>query len=241
MEVQMVLAEVRKHPHGEPNTRHPLQAEGVGGHLHHHMGTPRVRHGAEEGLELEGLRGGALGVERLLPDHILVGADQASLGPQALFQHILEEVRRRCFAVGAGDAHHGHGGGGVAEPVPPQLRQGGAAVGGQHIGNLPLRPRLAENTGRPLLQRHGDKAVSVRLISGNSRKEVPGLGLPGVVADPTNLRLQVRMDLQNLSPAQQFSQFHPMPPALSSFLSFASRRHAPPLEANIPSNGPSGG
>ena len=43
-------------------------------------------------LELKGLRRGPLGVENLIPHHVLIGADEAHLGPGRLLQHILEEI-----------------------------------------------------------------------------------------------------------------------------------------------------
>ena len=202
VKVQVILTQVRKEPHGEPDVRHPLQAEGVGGDLHDHVGASRVRHGPEEGLELEGFRRGALGVEDFVPDHILVGPDKAHLGPQAFFQNILQQVRCRRLPVGAGDAHHGHGGGGVAEPVPAQPGQGGAAVGYQHAGSVSLRLCLAEDAGRALFPRHGDEPVSVGLIAGDRHEQVPRLCLPGVVADAGDLQLRVRPQLGNIDALQ---------------------------------------
>ena len=190
------------------DARHPLQAQGVGGHLHHHMGAARVRHGAEERLEFKGLRGGALRVEHLPADHVLVGADEAHLGTQRLLQHVLEQVGGGGLAVGAGDAHHGHGGGRVAVPVPAHPGQSAPAVVRDHPGALPLRPVLAEDAERALLPGHGDELVPVSLIALHGHKEVSGPCFPGIVADAGNLHIKVRAGLQNLDSLQQFSQLH---------------------------------
>ena len=36
--VQVVLGQIGEDPHGEADPRHPLEVQGVGGDLHHHIG-----------------------------------------------------------------------------------------------------------------------------------------------------------------------------------------------------------
>ena len=86
VQVQMVLREVCEHGHIEVDARHPLQGQGMGGHLHHHMGAAGVLHGTEQPVQLIAFRGGKLAVQMLLADHVAVGADQPHLGPQLLLQ-----------------------------------------------------------------------------------------------------------------------------------------------------------
>ena len=156
------------------------------------MGAAGVRHLPKELLHLKGLRGCALGVEDLIPDHILIGADEPHLGPGGVFQDILQEIGGGGLAVGAGDAHHGHLPGRVVEEIGPHHSQGSAAVFHLDIGNVPLRRRLAQNAHCPPLHRSRDILVAVGSKAGHGDEQVPGLGLPGVVADAGNLHLQIR-------------------------------------------------
>ena len=87
VKVQMVLGEVRKRPHGEGDAVHPVEAQRVGGDLHHHMGAAAVRHPAEPALDLPAFRGGALGGADLVAHPVFVGADKPCLRPQCLFDH----------------------------------------------------------------------------------------------------------------------------------------------------------
>ena len=198
----MVLGQIGEDAHREADPLHPLEGQRVAGDLHDHMGTPGVRHAAKEALELEGFRSGALGGDDLGADHVLVGADEAHLGPQGLLQDVLEEVGGGGLAVGAGDAHQLHGSRRVSEPVDAHMGESRPAVRGAHEGNVPLRRFLAEDAGRALLQGahdgcgacgdgHGDEAVSVGLAAGHGHEEVAGLRLPGVVADAGDLQRRV--------------------------------------------------
>ena len=220
----MVLGQVGEDPHGEADACHPLEKQCVGGYLHHHMGAARVRHAAEKALELKGFRGGTLSGDDLVPDHVLVGADQAHLGAPGLLQDILEQVSGGGLAIGAGDAHHHHGGRRIAVPVPAHLGQGRAAVGNQHVGPLSLRPLLAQHAGRAFFPGHGDIFVPIRLIARHGHKEVPGPRLSRVIADAGDLHLQVGVGFRGRYALQQLTQFHSMHPVLSSFF----RRPQPP-------------
>ena len=66
VEVQMVLTEIGEDAHGEAHTVDAVQHQRVGGDLHDHVGAAGVGHLAEQPLQLEGLRRGALRGERLL-------------------------------------------------------------------------------------------------------------------------------------------------------------------------------
>ena len=89
VEVQVVLTQVGEHRHVEAEPRHPLQSQGMGGDLHHHVGTARLLHGAKQFLQLIALRGGVLGVDELVAYHVAVGADKAHLCPQLILQQVL--------------------------------------------------------------------------------------------------------------------------------------------------------
>ena len=89
VEVQMVFRQVGKGGDVKMNAADALQGNGVAGNLHHHMGAARVPHFCEQRLQFKALRGGSLGGNGLLTDHIGHGADQPHLRPQTGFQNLL--------------------------------------------------------------------------------------------------------------------------------------------------------
>ena len=208
VEIQVVLGQVREDAHGVGNPVHPVQHQGVGGDLHHHMGAARLPHLGQQGLQVPGLRRGPLRGDHGIADHVLVRADEAHLGPQHLLQHRLQEIRGGGLAVGAGDADHGHVLRRVAVEVGPQHRQGPAGVRHLDVGEVPLRRRLAHHRGGAALRRLANEGVAVRRKAPHGHEQVPGPDGPGVVADAGHLAVQVRCGGQNLDAPQKFSQFH---------------------------------
>ena len=91
VEVQVVLGQIRENAHRIGNAVDPVQVQGMGGDLHHHMGAARVPHRGKELLEFKGLGSGPLCRQGLLPNHILVCANQAHLFSLGL-QNRLEEI-----------------------------------------------------------------------------------------------------------------------------------------------------
>ena len=177
----MVLGEIGEHPGGEGQSLHPVLDQGVGGHLHHHMGAPRVRHLPQQLLNLAALRGGAVGGKAKGADLVLDGADKARLGPQHPLQQVLDETGGGGLAVGAGDAHQGELLGRMSKPVGGGQGQGPPGVGCHQPGPFPLRRRLAQHGGRPFFQSLPDKPRPVGLGPGQRHKQGPGLQGPGVV------------------------------------------------------------
>ena len=106
--VQMVLRQVRKRPDGKMDARHPVLVQRVGGHLHHHMAAPGVRHLAEQLLKLIALGRRALRGDGPVSDPIAVGTDKPYLRATGPLQHMLEQECRGRLAVGTGEAHDGH-------------------------------------------------------------------------------------------------------------------------------------
>ena len=216
----MVLAQIGEHAHLEGHTVDPVLIEGVGGGLHHHMGTARLLHLGEEALDLKGLRGGAVCGENLLPDHILVGADEAHLGPQGLLQNEFQQVRRGGLAAGAGDCRHHHVVGGMAEEIAADHSQAPAGVRHLNIGDFLLRNPLTQHRRRALFPGLADEAVSVHCVARHGHKQVPRLGFPGVIADAGDLHFQIRCGGENVQSSQDFLQFHKMRPFIRNLLYF---------------------
>ena len=204
----MILRQVGKGRHVKMNAADAVQCHRMAGNLHHHMGTPGIPHPGKQRLQLQAFRSGALCGDDLLPDHVGHGADQAHLGPQAAFQHLLEQQGGGGLAVGSRDADHGHGFGRVAVEIAPQQCQGQPVIFHQDVGNVLFRLFRRDHHRCALFHRHGDKAVAVRGKAGNGRKQAAGGHLPGVIVHCVNLRLQVCGAFQNRDIPDQIHQFH---------------------------------
>ena len=228
VEIQMVLGQIGKYSHGILHPIDPVQCQGVGGDLHDHMGAAGIPHLREQALEFKGFRRGALRGDHLCADHVLVGADQAHPGPGLLLQNGLEEVRGAGLAVGAGDAHHGHGCGRMAKEIGADDGQTPAGVLHQNIGDAAVRRRLLADhrrgTGR---RRLADEGMAVRGKAPHSNKQVSGPGGTGIIADIGDLQLRVRRGGQDRNILQKVSQFHGAASLLSRFC-------APPIRSGLP-------
>ena len=172
------------------------------------MGAARVPHSGKELLELNGFGGGPLRGQDLLPNHILVGANQTCFLSPGL-QNGLEKIRAGGLPVGPGDAHHGHGFRRMAVEVASCHRQGPAGVRHLDVGDsLPFRRNLAQHRRRAGGHGLGDELVSVRRIAAEGRKQVPGPHPAGVVLNLGDLRLQIRGGGEDFQALQQFFQLH---------------------------------
>ena len=108
VEVEVVLGEVREHADAEGDLVRAVQDQRVGRDLHDDVRAARGLHLGEQLLQLEGFGRRALGMQDLVSDHVLDGADEADLRAEGLFEHVLEQIRARGLAVRAGDADHAH-------------------------------------------------------------------------------------------------------------------------------------
>ena len=208
MEIQVVLGEVGEDAHGIVHAVHPVQGQGVGGDLHDHVGAAALPHLGKQPLELKGLRRGALRGDDLVADHILVRADEAHLGPGLLLQNGLEEIGGGGLAVGAGDAHHGHGVRRMAEEVGAHHRQGPAGIRHLDEGNALLRCLFAQHRRRAGGHGLADEGVAVNGEARHGHEQVAGPGGPGIIADIGDVHLQIRRGVQDGQALQQFFQFH---------------------------------
>ncbi len=94
-------------------------------------------------------------------------------GPGLPLQHFFQKVCGGGFAVGAGNANHGHLLRRVGKPVGAEQRQRPAAVGHFQPRLRILRRALAQNTNRAFFPCHGNKIVSVGCVAGHGNKQVP--------------------------------------------------------------------
>ena len=208
VEIQMILRQVGKGGHIKANTADALQGDGVAGNLHHHMGAARIPHPGKQSLQVETFRGGALGGDHFLPDHVRHGTDEAHLSPLCFFQHLLEKQRGGCLAVGAGDTDHRHGRGGVSVKIAAQQRQRQPVGFHQDVGDLPLRLFRGNHCRRAFFQCHGDETVTVGGKAANGHKQAARFRFTGIVTNRRNIRFKIGGMRQNRNIFQQFSQFH---------------------------------
>ena len=85
----MILGQIGKGCHIIDQAAHPLQANGMAGYLHDHMGTAGIPHFGKQCLQIQALGGSALCGDPLVADHIFHGAHQTHLGAPDSFQHML--------------------------------------------------------------------------------------------------------------------------------------------------------
>ena len=208
VEVKVILREVREDADGVLDPVHAVELERVGRNLHHRVRAARVRHAAQQPLQLEGFRRRALGVDHLAADHVLDGADQADLRPGLLLEDALDEVGRGRLAARAGHADHRQLARGVAVPVRADHGQRAARGRDHGVGQAALDLMLADSADRALLLRHGDISVPVGLHTGDRHKEVAGLCRARVIADAGDLLFRVGIAAQKLQPREQILQFH---------------------------------
>ena len=208
VEIQMILTEIGKNTHGKADAVDPVQHQRVGGYLHDGVGAAGVGHPAQQLLQLEGLRRGALRVEHLAADHVLDGADETHLGAGLLLQNALDEIGGGGLAAGAGNADHSHLPGGVVKPVAGDDRQRPAGVLHQHIGDAAVRRLLADHAGGALFLHHGDILVAVGGRAGDGDEQAALHSLPGVVADIGDVGVQVGGGLQNRQAVENVVEFH---------------------------------
>ena len=100
----MVLRQVGKGADAEVDPVHPMQHQGMGGHLHDRVGAAGVAHSGKQALQFKALRRGAFRLQNLVSHHIADGTDEADLGAAGLFQQGLEQVGHGGLSVGAGHA-----------------------------------------------------------------------------------------------------------------------------------------
>ena len=197
MEVQMVLGQVGKNTDLIVHAVYPVQVKRMRGSLHHHVRTAGVAHLTKQALQLKRLRRRAFRRQNLLPDHILIGPDQAHLGPQRLLQNGLEQVCGRGFPVGAGHGRHHHLIRRMPEEVGTQHRQGAAGILHPHPGDLHGRFFFAQHTGRTAFRRFPDIGMPIGRKAPHRDEEVAGPDSAGIVLHLRDLHLRVGMKLLN--------------------------------------------
>ncbi len=196
----MLRAEVVEDGDVEDTAVDPAEHEGVAGDLHGDGLDAAFAHDGEEGLEVGGLGGGALGLDALVTDAHLDGADEpggASGGAQAA----LDEVRGGGLAGGSGDADLEEADAGPPVDVGGQLAHDGARVLGDQDrqaggGGAVGAGRVGEDGGGAEAGGLGGEVGAVEPGAGQGRVDVAGSHGPRVVGDAGDLTGSGRFDAE---------------------------------------------
>ena len=160
----MILREVREDPDVERQTLGARECQRVGRHLHRHAPDATIAHVRQHRLQLQRLRRRLVGGPRLVPEHVLDGADHAG-GQAARAQQRLDQIRGRGLAVGPGDSDQRE----LARWMPVvgagKPRQRHPRRRHEHLSDGEVGDRLAlgDDDGRAAPDRVGDEATAVLL------------------------------------------------------------------------------
>ena len=208
MQVKVILRKIREHCHVKHDPRHTLKRQRMGRYLHYHMRAARVRHLAEELVQLVALRRRVLRVQELVAYHVAVSPYKADLRVKLRFEQVLHYVGRAGFSARAGKAYHLHFRRGVSEELTARHRKPVAAVGYLHIRRSVCRDILAQHHSRALLHRLGNIAVSVCLKALYRDEQVAWARKARVITDPAYLRVRCRVCTEHLYILYQLFQLH---------------------------------
>ena len=141
----MVLREVREERHVVDDPVDAVQLEGVARHLHDAGVDAPVAHEPEQRVQVGRLGRRAHRLDALVPDARLDRADESGALPVRP-QRRLDEVGRGRLAVGAGDAEHRQGLGGVSVDLRRDVAEDAARVlrDDDGHGDVRLRSDLSE-------------------------------------------------------------------------------------------------
>ena len=208
VEIEMILREICIECNVKMYSSHALKRQRVGGHLHHDMRAARIRHMAEELVQLVALRRRVLGVQKLVAYHVPVRADKADLRVKLALEHVLYQVARAGLSAGSGDADHRHLRGGIAEEVAADYRKTIARIGYQDIGYIAGRLLLAEDHRRAVFNGLRDEFVPVGLKAAYCDEHIPFFRLARIIAHAAYLKLGVGVHFYYAQVLYQLTKFH---------------------------------
>ena len=166
------------------------------------MGAARVAHARKQRVQLVGFRGGALGLDHLVADQVLVGADQADLVARVL-QYVLDQVGGRGLAVGARHAKHHHAVRRVTEAVGRDLGERTARIF-HHDSRDACGRLLAHDGRRALRERFVDILMSVGRVAADGDKQVARLHGARIISHFMDFKVLRRRAAQHSDIFQQF-------------------------------------
>jgi hypothetical protein len=206
VEVEVVLGQVRKRRHREPDSIAAPQRERVRGDLHRAGPVAAVDHAAEGGLDVDRLRGRALDLLLDPADHPLHGAEQAGLDSRGLEQVANQECRGG-LPVRARDSDHLQLRGGVATEAHRGVGHRRTRVGNDGLGHghLELQHSLDHQRRGAGLDRERREGVSVGRLAGHAEEQRPWTDSATVVGEPVNFDVRVALDLDDVGTREQLS------------------------------------
>ncbi|CAM5496662.1 hypothetical protein SFIMM107S_04285 [Streptomyces griseus] len=207
VELHVLRAEVVEDGDVEYAAVDPAEHQGVAGDLHRDGLDAAFAHDGEQGLEVGGFGGGALGLDALVADPHLDGADQPG-GPSGGAQSALDEVRGGGLAGGSGDADLEEADAGPPVDVGGQLAHHGARVLGDQDrqaggGGAFGAGGVGEDGGGAEAGGLGGEVGAVEAGAGQGRVHIAGAHGPRVVRDAGDLTGPGRFDAE---PAGQLAE-----------------------------------
>lgn len=207
VELHVLRAQVVEDGDVEDAAVDPAEHQRVAGDLHGDRLDPTLAHHREQGLEVGGFGGGALGLDALVADAHLDRTDQAGAvsGPA---QPALDEVRGGGLPGGSGDAQLEQVAAGAPVDLGGQLAHGAARVLGDQDrqagrGGAVGARRVGEDGGSAQARGLGGEVGAVEAGPGQGRVEVAGADRAGVVGDAGDLSRPRALGAQ---PVGQFAQ-----------------------------------
>ena len=198
----MILGQIGKQPHCKADAVHPIHGQRVRGNLHHHVAAARIRHTAQQLLQLPRPRGSALCRQCLLPHAILHCADETHTGTSFFFQNMSDQHGGGCFPVGAGNTHHGHLFGRMVKVVFCNQSQRPPGRRHLHKGEFHRRRLLTYGAHGAIFQSLLYELTAVGSSTGDSDKQVAGAGGTGIIADAQHLCFRICVDGCDLYPSE---------------------------------------
>lgn len=196
----MLRAEVVEDGDVEDAGVDPAEHEGVAGDLHRDGLDAAFAHDREQGLEVGGFGGGALGLDALVADAHLDGADEPG-GPARGAQSAFDQVRGGGLAGGSGDADLEEADAGPPVDVGGQLPHDAAGV----LGDQDRQPggggafgarRVGEDGDGTEARGLGGEVGAVEAGAGQGRVQVSGAHGPRVVGDAGDFAVAGRSDAE---------------------------------------------
>lgn len=200
VELHVLRAEVVEDRDVEDAAVDPAEHQGVAGDLHRHRVHAAFAHDGEQGLQIGGFGGGALGLDALVADPHLHGADQTGVASGAA-EATLDEVGGRGLAGCSGDADLEQVGAGVSVDLGGEFAHPAARVLGDQDresggrGAFGAR-RIGEDRGGAETGGLGGEVGTVQTGTRQRRVHVPGAYGPGVMSDAGDFAVARRFDSQ---------------------------------------------
>ena len=204
MEIEMVLCQICKDSRAKTDLVGAVEHQRVGRDLHNDVRAACIAHIGKELLQLKGLRRGALGVQDLIADHILIVPMRPTFAPSVFsstcFSRYVLVVLP--FVPVIPTTHIASAG--WPNQFAPSAASAERALETSTYGMSVSGFFFADDADRAVFHGLGNIFVAVGLEAGDRDKQCSGRYLPGVILNAGNIQCFVRMQFQHVKAVQQF-------------------------------------